>query len=294
MVQYALAVQDHVISVYQMMQEIFIDTGNVNNFIISIENALAAQVQYSSQIAFNVSATTAEHSSMSDLADTLALAQRIKSRLGQYQEGLAHLSLLVLGQINQTAAVARKYNSLNISRELFHLRSINESLSYLGDRCDDINAMVTQLSTDVPSLANMTSKATNILSRSDNTIAQAESLLFMSQRDIEDLVSTIGFISDKLFSGSGSGDALVSGSGEMQDETMSVSGSLSLLRAATLNLQKNFVQSQLEVFNASDTTSVIQSSRLLNRLVKLQPLLILLDFPLYIQYSSTCYFTRNS
>lgn len=262
----SLAVQDHVLNVHNAMQEVFVDTGNVNAFILSIKNVVVTQVDYAVDLRINISSLTSH--TLANLSSTLY--QDTNSCLFRAQTSVESLSKLLVGQQNRTIILRMKYSALNTSNLLLNLNRISYMVDNLDFLCESISNSGSRLSSDTRLIINLVSSANSSLSMSDINVARAQILLFLARGDIQALTQIIG--DDFTGSGnSGSGD-IVSGSGVGQNEPVivlpvnitSIGNGISDLRYVLEQLTRLKMYYGGMVNDAADTSLLFSAANLFN------------------------------
>lgn len=253
------------------MQEVFIDTGNVNASLSRTSGQVSSQADTAKQINDNISSLI-NHTS-TDLSNVL------------YQETLTYLRIrqetvnnilgeLVNGQQNQVRAVEVKYSNLDTSHLLLQLSNIGDVLRHLEIWCNDISNVSTLLVPETVSIMNSISLANNSLSISEMTLARAQMLHFLAGGDIQALEQTIIRPLVQLLQneGSGSGD-LMSGSGQILEEAMltpqeiipaTLGEVILILRNSTIHLAQLLLQAG-DIQDSAGTEILVETAERLNR-----------------------------
>ena len=201
----ALAAQANLLEINNMMQEVFIDTGNVNQSINRISTLLRAQAGHAEQIRANVSLLS-KHT----LLDLSGIPQEeYLEMINRAYGSIDSLINMTRSQQTQTSNIGRQSSNLNPSDVLLQLDTIEETLMDLNMQCNMISSSSTQLSSDVDSFNALTSSFMETLAEIERSyISVAQMLLLCAGGDIQVLDEIIG--TPEIMS-SGSGDRESSG-----------------------------------------------------------------------------------
>lgn len=257
MSSFAESVLFHVIEVHDMMQEIFIDTGNTYAFILGIENTLIDQTNSSANIETDVQSH--------NLANISEISiQQLLSSLHKAQQWSNTLVNITLEKQSQILATSLKYSNLNLSRVILNLGN-NAALLYLHSlNCSVLRNASTDLVLREKFISGAIIIANLSLSESETSIAQAQLLLITAKDDIDRAAVVIQTLPENTF-GSGSGSGMpITGSGEMIAE---LSGNISTLSDGLYALSVAIGNQQYSEIQIS-TLALQQSGSLLNRYYK--------------------------
>ena len=245
------------------MQDVFVDTGNVDIFITSIENLLMFQVDRAIEIDMDV---------LSRSNHTLAnlLYEEVQSFLIRAQSSVETSMKYLNGQKNSTDILQAKYSILNVSDLLLQLSKIGHLINSTACISQDISASLSKLLVDRASIINVISLTDDSVLNNEMTIAHFQMLLFIASGDIQALALLIGDLPDRGSGDSGSGD--LSGSGMDQDELMVAPVTINSIDQGLLNLryrveeltQLIFVRSSL-IMDTADISLYFQATALVNQ-----------------------------
>lgn len=248
------------------MQEVFIDTGDVNLFISSINNLIATQTENAVEVNANIS-SSARHV-LANL--TSALYQEANSDLIRAQTSVKTFLKLLSKQQNLTNILRSKYISLDIPDLIFLLSDLNDMVGELDYLCEAISTASSELSSDTEFLTNLTSLANRSFSVGEMTVARAQMLLFLARDDIQALTQIIGDL--QVGSGDSASGDLVSGSGANPDEPLtvlpdsdaSIATGISDLTETTEQLTQLLLVHNGTVNTAADTSLFLQAAHFIN------------------------------
>lgn len=249
------------------MQEVFIDTGDVNMFISGTNNLIATQTENAVEVNVNIS-LSASHM-LANLSN--ALYQDVNSDLFRAMTSVETSLKLLVKQQNITNILQTKYGTLDISDLFLHLSGLNDMVGELDYLCEAISTALPKLSSDRESIINLISLTNGSLSVGDMTVARTQMLLFLARGDIQALTQTIGDL--QAGSGDSGSGGLVSGSGVNPDEPVtvlpnstasSVTNGISDLRKATQQLTQLLLFHNDTVSDAADTSLLLQDAHLFN------------------------------
>lgn len=273
MLPYAQAVHRHVITVHNMMQDIFTDTGNLNNVGVGVKNFFINSASLAGNIRNNITSMATHNST-----DFFSILNIILPILFQAKAEVRILLPLQVTQQDKAGLLKGKHDNFTHSFSLIQIRVLQNLLPLFMNRCSIIhNATVEQQAAIHHSLVQI-SFLRALLSSGEIIIAEVESLLFLAQNDIATLnllnfASTLdessGSGSATLSSDSGSG-SFMSGLGELTGMTLdmnnftSVGDGLQIMWHAIHNLQTTFLHQQDYLIAAIDTTRFLNFAELLN------------------------------
>ena len=269
MLSYAVTVQQHVIEVHDMMQDVFIDTGDVSTLIGRSRNLLEG---YARQITANLSSVTGH-----DIAALpITQARATLSDFLAAQQDMNILFRLVLGQQNQTSTIKERCSSLDLSDISNQLSNIGNLLYSYNNQCLNVSQAASSLAPVVVHIESSIALANVSILVAEAAISQAQMLVVVIVRgDIETFDSlVVGSSSAGVSSGSGIGSGeLLSGSGEEVEGSViippgditSVVGGLSTLSMATDSLKSVFLRQQAQIELASNTSHLMQVAQELNK-----------------------------
>lgn len=221
--------------VHRTMQEVFIDTGSVNLFVVTASNLIIVQANVAMVVRANTSMVTTH--SLTNLSDVQY--QETRSCLLVARDNVSTLLDFVIGLHNHTNWVELKYENLEL---LLNLKNTGTLLSDLHSNCSELLNLSAQLTPKVVSVINSTFEANLTLSLGDVAIARAQSLLFLARSDVYALTQAIISVVDEDMSGSGD---VISGSGMIIDEAVipydnSIANSITALQSSIDQLSTLF------------------------------------------------------
>jgi hypothetical protein len=247
------------------MQDVFVDTGDVNDFISSIKGLLVRQADEAMESRANITSLT-DHM-LVNLSSSQYEGVR-SDLLGAWRE-LETTMRLSVSQQNYTDLIEVKYSILNVSDILLYLDNIRRAIGNLGNLSEDISMSLPGISSDKESIVNATSLANSSLLASEVTIARTQMLLFLAGGDIQALAQTTGDSPNSDTSGSGSG----TGSGITPDMTSpvlpmdvdSISNGLSSLRRNAQQLAQMVLVHDDVIRDAANTSLILEAADMINR-----------------------------
>lgn len=265
----AIIIQEHIIGVHRTMQEVFIETGSVDQFFTFIGNLIRIQASVGMEIRENTS-MLASHS-LANLSNATIPYQEANFKLYEARANMNQLLRLVSQQQNQSYEVDIKYQDLDVFNETLQLNGVNTLFNYLYNQCES-SSNTSTLTSEVAMILSSISMADNLLTLSDMTIAHSQSLLIWAEGDISVLKEALNF-SSNLPTGdtSGSGD-LASGSGVTPEELVPSSVSVGdiISRISSLQLSFDHISSLLvyheeEVRGVAGITVLLEAALSLNK-----------------------------
>lgn len=262
----SLSVQDHVLSVHSAMQDVLIDTGNVNMFISGIMNLIATQTEIAAAISVNISSI---HHVLTNLSNTLYHEANLD--LLRAQTHLQTLLQLSAKQQNFTSILHSKYITLDISDLILRLSDLHGMVGELDNLCEAISTASSGLAYNTESIIDFTSLANGFLSAYEVTIARAQMLLFLARDDIKALTQIIGRLQIGI-GGSGSGE-ISSGSGINSDGFLtvfpsniaSIATGISNLTTTTEQLTLLLLLHNATIHTMADISPLLQVAHIFNR-----------------------------
>ena len=263
---YAVTVEQHVVSVHDMMLDVFVSAGNVDTFITCTENILA---ELSMFIQHNVSSLSSPDVIILDSS----LGHETLSHSLNTQGIVNNLLELVIQQQNQALKLETKYNCLqNISSVVLKLSSINYSSMFLNITLNSISNAANTLVPPIASINDSVSEANRSILRSDTIIAEAQLTLVVAEADVRMLETIVGpHFEDPSGSESVDFSELISGSGMFEEEASmsfgnftSINEGLPVLRLATTRLNGLFQHQQVKIVNAAYSQQLEHAAQLLN------------------------------
>ena len=266
---YAVMVQQHVIEVHDMMDDVFIDTGDVSTLIERSRDLLEG---YARHITANLSSVTGHDIAALPVTQTHATLSDFLAA----QQDMNILFRLVLGQQNQTSMIKERCSSLDLSDIRNQLSNIGNLLYSYNNQCLNVSQAASSLVPDVVHIESSIALANVSILVAEAAISQAQMLVVVIVRgDIETFDSlVVGSSSAGVSSGSGIGSGeLLSGSGEEVEGSLiippgditSVVGGLSTLSMATDSLKSVFLRQQAQIELAVNTSHLMQVAQELNK-----------------------------
>lgn len=250
------------------MQEVFVDTGDINTLISSVRILTITQSNNAMTVTANVSSLT--NRSLANLSN--ALNQEALTDFRGAQTRAEELLMLLLGQQNCTNITEMKYSNLNISDLLFQLNSAGYVVDYLYNLCEAVETSSAWLSAGTQSIIASISLANDSLSTTEMITARTQILLLLAGGDIQAITQITGDKLDGGFSGSGE-SGFGSGSGEKLDEPglmlplsmVSLGKGISDLRYTVKQLTTLILLRDDFISDAANESSFLQATQSFNR-----------------------------
>lgn len=264
----AHAAQANLLEISTTMQEVFIDTGNVNASITSVNNLLTTQANSSTEIRSNFPAKTGSIQA----ADIQY--QGIIGNAKAAQSTLSSLLMPTMRQQTQASEIEDKYSGVNLDTTIAQLFETERIIGHLESQCVIVSNLSTQLFPEIQSFHTLLTAANNSLIRVEGSIAESEMLLLCARGDIQIFSQIIGNLlsneTEISSEASGSGLALTSGSGFIDEHRLvNEIESAASIYAHLPNLKVSIFQliEQLRHYNASSSNIVrfVQEALTINK-----------------------------
>lgn len=246
------------------MQDVFVDTGDVDEFIADTENLFFFQVNKAMEIEMNVS-------SLPNHALANFLYQEVKSDLTRAESSVQTSMKYLNGQEECVNRLQAKYNVLNVSDLLLQLREISYLINTIDYLTQDIFLSLSELFSDRASIINDLFLTNNSVLGIERSVAHSQMLLLIASGDVQALALIIGDLPGTGSGDSGSGD--LSGSGIDYDEPLmvapmtvtSVDQGLSNLRYTAEELMQLIHVHRARIIETADTSPYLQATAMVNQ-----------------------------
>ena len=246
---FAEEVHEHIVEVYNNVQDIQIDTGRVYRFANSTKQDVEGKLIMARNISANATEVIAQHEA--NYSSEVDEARQVLTDALRVNDEAQGALLQVQMQLEHSQNLSSDYQQLNDSLQLLMLEINNLTYreSDLRIRLTNITTITERLKLNIPEIEHIIRYATDALDSAEQTVRRAEYSLIMVMNDVQTLAAIVGDPIDVPTLMSGDGNTLFSGSGASESEpTMltpepmadSIVGSVELLRRAVVRLEQMY------------------------------------------------------